>query len=224
MVQIDQSRVFSCSGGVFLDNETMIPKNCLLLIDDHQLMLDGLQELLRPRFADLPIKTACSVREALELNIQPSLLVLDIQLPGINGLDGLSLLRQRWPQARVLVLSTQDDAQTREQALLRGAECFVSKTQAGSYLVDLLEGLQLNRRSTSTTRRNASKPATTLLTPRQCEVLDLLCHGQSNKMMARHLGLSDNTVRRHLQDIYAFLAVNNRTEAVIEARRRGLVR
>ncbi|MBE0506224.1 MAG: response regulator transcription factor [Marinospirillum sp.] len=200
----------------------MIPTNCLLLIDDHRILIDGLRQTLLPRFKDLPIEAAGSVREALELDVQPSLLVLDIQLPGINGLDGLSLLRQRWPQARILVLSTLDDAQTRERALLLGAEGFVSKTEPASYLADLLEGILLDRRPLS--RRAVTTTGADYLTPRQCEVLDLLCCGQANKVIARHLGVSDNTVRRHLQDIFTFLGVNNRTEAVIEARRRGLVR
>ena len=197
----------------------MIKNRCLLLIDDHRLLLDGLEHFLRSRFRPLHLESATSMQEALKLNIQPDLVVLDILMPHSSGLDGLALLKQRWPRVRVVVMSSQDDALTREEALLKGAECFISKAEAGAHLADTLQALLQAKPNTP----NRHSETATLLTPRQYEVLELLSQGQANKVMARHLGLSDKTVRRHLQDIYAFLDVNNRTEAVAEARRRGLI-
>lgn len=197
---------------------------CVLLIDDHQVMLDGMGLLLSPRLPSTPILTASNMQEALQLEETPAVIVLDIKLPGINGLDGLALLSRKWPGVRVLVLSTQDDPATRQEALQRGAAGFMSKTEAGTLLTDLVAGLLAGQAPEPCCEPLPAGPGGAYLTPRQCEVLDLLCQGLANKVIARHLNISDNTVRRHLQDIFNFLGVSSRTEAVVEARRCKLVR
>lgn len=195
----------------------------VLLIDDHQVLLDGMRLLLSTRLPSTLILTASNLQKALQLEETPAAIVLDIKLPGINGLDGLALLRRKWPDTCVVVLSSQDDPATQQEALQRGASGFISKTEAGTLLAELIASLLAGQAPESCRKPGPAESSGTYLTPRQCEVLDLLCQGLANKVIARHLEISDNTVRRHLQDIFNFLGVSNRTEAVLEARRRKLV-
>jgi DNA-binding NarL/FixJ family response regulator len=209
----------------------------VLIVDDHAILREGLAMLLAANIADLHIAAVGSLEAALAHTGTPVVILLDIRLPGIDGLTGLPLLLQRWPQARAVVLSSMDDAATRQLALSRGASTFITKSDAGNALVQAVAAL-LDLPGLASKHRaglvSAPIPASIpdlmpgrrseLLTPRRQEVLELLGHGLSNKRIATSLALSENTVRRHLQDIFADLNVANRTEAVVEARRRGLIR
>lgn len=133
------------------------------------------------------------------------------------------LLKRRWPHTHVLMLSSQDDPETLEMVRARGAEGFVSKANTAEKIVDEIN-LALKRYiPTITTCNNSQAQAQQHLTPRQGEVLDLLYRGMSNKLIARQLDLSENTVRVHVQAIFAFLGVSSRAEAMIAAQRVGLV-
>lgn len=193
---------------------------CILLIDDHAIMLYGLRMLLESQISEVQVITASSLSDSLQLDAIPDVIVLDIKLPGVNGLGGLASIQCKWPKARVMMLSSQDDADTQRLALARGAIAFVSKAEAGEHIVNVIYKL-LGGNMTEQMPQLTSVPQ--YLTPRQCEVLDLLCQGLTNKIIAKKLNLSDNTIRRHVQDIFAFFGVASRTEAVFEARRQGIV-
>lgn len=200
----------------------MEPPACILLIDDHVILLDGLRLLLEARLEGARIAVASSLAEALTVSVTPTIIVLDVKLPGISGLAGIPLLLKKWPAARIVVLSSQSDEDTREQAIAAGASGFLAKAESGDRIVEFLCRL-VNGEGETPVRESVRVGEQRYLTPRQCEVLDLICHGMTNKMIAKKLQLSENTVRRHLQDIFAFLRVVSRTEAVFEARRRGIV-
>jgi len=193
---------------------------CILLIDDHAVLLDGLRMLLETRLDGVRVATAMSLSEAVMAETSPDAIVLDIKLSGINGLEGLASLRRKWPQARIVMLSSQDDMETRRQALERGAVEFISKSSPGERIVETVCNILDGQIPASQSSVGTAQP---YLTPRQCEVLDMLNQGLTNKMIAKRLVLSDNTVRRHVQDIFAYFDVSSRTEAVFEARRQGLV-
>lgn len=193
----------------------------LLIIDDHAILLEGLGIVLKQEMPDLELHTASSIHAALQQELAPTGIVVDIKLPGLNGLDGVTLLKKRWPLARLVMLSAQDDEYTRNNALERGVHCFLSKAESSPHIVARIRALLLDEGGSP---QPASRGEQDFLTARQCEVLELLCDGLSNKLIARELKLSDNTVRRHVQDILGYFGVSNRTEAVFEARRRGYVR
>jgi len=119
------------------------------------------------------------------------------------------------------MLSSQSDTDTRQAALARGAAAFVSKSEVGSQISDVV--VQLLHADAPPEPVASIAPNRPYLTPRQCEVLDLMSQGLTNKTIAKKLSLSDNTVRRHLQDIFAFFGVTTRTEAVYGARQKGLL-
>lgn len=205
----------------------MLPIN-ILIIDDHALFRSGLGMVLRSGIANVGVEEAASLEEAMRSPMQsPAILLLDIQLQGLNGLEGIAPLKRKWPQAAVVMLSSYAGAETVRQALERGATAFVSKADSADNILMVIHqvlrvapGASAKPASADTNKDSAPQPH---LTPRQCEVLDLLCQGLSNKVIGRRLNLSENTVRGHVQAVLVFLQVSSRSEAAFTARRSGLV-
>jgi len=200
----------------------------ILLIDDHAMFRSGLRMILDASLPGMEMLEAGTLNEALQdSDFAPDVFLLDIKLPGLNGVEGIALLKRKWPLTPVLILSSQDDPETVRWASARGAAGFVSKADTAEKIVEAIN-LVLNRQApapidTASGRGNSQSLPLQHLTPRQCEVLDLLCLGKSNKLIARQLTLSENTVRVHVQAVMGFLQVSSRSEAVFEARRRGLI-
>jgi len=183
--------------------------------------------VLQAGIPDVEVLEAASLEQAVRGRTEPpTLVLLDIQLQGVNGLEGMGLLKQRWPQVPVIMLSSDLDPDTASLALFRGAAAFVSKADTAEKIIEIIHktlGGHLPRAAggpRSAANDERSKPR---LTPRQCEVLDLLCEGLSNKVIARRMGLSEFTVRGHVQAVFALLQVSSRSQATFAARRSGLV-
>jgi len=197
----------------------MLPTT-ILLIDDHALFRSGLSMVLRSDIANVQVLEAGSLEEAMRNPMNaPNMLLLDIQLQGLNGLDGIALLKRKWTQTPIVMLASDATQDTMRRALERGATAFISKAETTGKILAVIR--QVLCRETA-----AEKPVekeAPRLTPRQCEVLDLLCQGLSNKVIGKRLGLSENTVRWHVQALLAFLQVASRSEAAYAARRSGLV-
>lgn len=199
----------------------------ILMIDDHAMFRSGLRMVLNASLPDAEVFEAGSLNEAMQ--DAPDLLdvvLLDIKLSGLNGVEGIALLKHKWPLVPVLMLSSQDEPETVRLALARGATGFVSKADTADKIVSAIN--QALRGEFTALAAQAGGGGDTPdthqhLTPRQCEVLDLLCQGMSNKLIARQLALSENTVRGHVQAILEFLHVSSRSEAAFAARHRGLV-
>jgi DNA-binding NarL/FixJ family response regulator len=194
----------------------------ILLIDDHAMFRSGLKMVITAAMAGAQVHQAGSIRDAIaNTPAELDVILLDINLHGLSGLEGIGLLRQKWPHVPVLMLSSQSEPETVRLALARGATAFVSKAETADDMV-----LAIQRALRGPWVGSPSAPdsaAARRLTPRQLEVLDLLDQGLSNKLVARQLSLSDNTVRRHVQDILMFFDVGSRAEAVAAARRQRLI-
>ena len=203
----------------------------ILLVDDHSLFRCGLRMVLSAAIPDLEVSEAASLEEAMHAPIDPALVLLDIQLHGLNGLEGIALVKRKWPQAAVIMLSSEVSPQKGRLAAERGAAAFVSKADPADKILGVIaqvrRGLPAGRDAFPPQALGAESGATddqpTLLTPRQSEVLDLMCQGLSNKVIGRRLNLSENTVRGHVQAVLAALQVSSRSEAGFAARQRGIV-
>lgn len=193
----------------------------LLLIDDHTLFRSGIAMVLAAGLSRVEIFEAATLEDALRCPAESlDLLLLDIQLQGLNGLEGIAPLKRRWPEAKILMVSAFHEPEAIRNALARGAQGFISKTETPDRMLSIIAA-QL---SSDGAPLEASEPPEPIrLTPRQCEVLDLLCQGLSNKMIGRRMNLSENTVRGHVQAMLATLQVSSRSEAAFVARRMGLV-
>lgn len=200
----------------------------ILLIDDHAMFRTGLRMVLNTGLKDIEVLEAGSLNEGINGTTHtPDVILLDIKLPGLNGLEGIDLLKRKWPLTPILVLSSLDEPETVRLALARGATRFISKAHTADEIVNAillaLQGDTVSHIKQTSARRNVCNETPTHLTRRQLEVLDLLCQGMSNKVIGRQLSLSENTVRGHVQAILAFLQVSSRGEATFAARRAGLV-
>ena len=206
----------------------MLPPR-ILLIDDHSLFRCGLRMVLGAAIPGLEVTEAASLEEAMRSAMaDPALVLLDIQLHGLNGLEGIALVKRRWPEAAVVMLSSVVSPQKVREAMERGAVAFVSKADPAdkilSVIAQLRQGLPVaGEASQAVARADEEGAQQALLTPRQSEVLDLLCQGLSNKVIGRRLNLSENTVRGHVQAVLAALQVSSRSEAGFAARQRGIV-
>jgi DNA-binding NarL/FixJ family response regulator len=182
--------------------------------------------VLAAGIAGLEVAEAASLEEALRTSMQePALVLLDIQLHGLNGLEGIALVRRKWPQALVVILSSEVSPQKVRLAMERGAAAFVSKAEPAAKILAVIGQLRqgLPVAAGGLPACEGGTDAQPLLTPRQSEVLDLMCQGLSNKLIGRRLNLSENTVRGHVQAVLAALQVSSRSEAGFAARQRGLV-
>ena len=199
----------------------------VLLIDDHAMFRSGLAALLRMSIADLMVTEADSVDTSLhDDRAAPDLVLLDVLLRGLNGIDGIELLKRKWPHTPIVMVSSDAAPETVRQATERGATAFVSKEKPAEAILAIVNRLispahKSDEVAAPTPIGSAGEPR---LTPRQLEVLDLLCQGLTNKGIGRKLDLSENTVRWHVQGILSFLQVSNRSEAAFAARGIGLVR
>ena len=202
----------------------MLPAR-ILLIDDHSLFRCGLRMVLGAGIPDLEVAEAASLEEAMRSPMaDPALVLLDIQLHGLNGLEGIALVKRKWPHAAVVILSSDAAPQNVRLALERGAAAFVSKADPADKILAVIDQVRRGLPVTSPIASRSCRPATRrcvrqqLLTPRQSEVLDLMCQGLSNKVIGRRLNLSENTVRGHVQAVLAALQVSSRSEAGFAAR------
>lgn len=200
----------------------------ILLIDDHAMFRSGMRLLLLAGMANVQVMEASSLEQALHLTLQtPDVILLDIQLQGVNGLQGMGMVKRQWPEVPVVMLSSVNDADTVRLCMERGAVAFVSKADTDKKIIRIIEQLF----STPLPDEGVPPPArdelrtllTPQLTPRQCEVLDLLCEGLSNRAIAERMQVSEYTVRGHVQHLLTVLGVNSRAAALFKARKLGLI-
>lgn len=197
--------------------------NTLLLIDDHALFRSGVALLLSGGVPNAVIHEAGSLDEALRLtHCTPSLILLDVQLQGVSGLEGITLLKQKWPNCTIVMVSAFDMIDMVEEARVRGALSFISKAEKPERMLEQVR--QVLGGHTVPPKSEPAAGSRVHLTARQVEVLDLLSQGLSNKSIGRRLDLSENTVRGHVQAILSALSVSGRVEAAFAARRLGIIR
>lgn len=208
----------------------------ILLVDDHPLFIEGVRGILHRLDDEVSIETCGSCEEALamtDIDDDRDLVLLDLNLPGISGLDGLKLLRHKLPATPVVLLSASEDRNKVLTAIEHGAKGYIPKSSAPDIIINALQlvlsgGVYLPMAVLDTISVNAVQQKIVdaeggHLTPRQIEVLNLLSQGQSNKAIGHQLNMAENTVRVHVSAILRLLDVSNRTEAGVAAARMGLL-
>ncbi|HSW51912.1 MAG TPA: response regulator [Sulfuricaulis sp.] len=212
----------------------------VLLIDDHALVRKGLEELLRSRGVEV-VASVGSGEEGIQqaLALTPDVVLLDIKMPGMNGIETLEKLRASNVTVPILMLTmSRDDADLRA-ALHGGAAGYLLKDMEPEDLVPALEAAlrgdnvvakemvgTLARIVQGQAHEPPKRPAAPLsdLTPRELEILSHVAEGQSNKMIARDLNITDGTVKLHVKAILRKLGVHSRVEAAVIAVEQGLGR
>ena len=212
-------------------------RSTVLLVDDHPLFRDGVVVLLGHEFPRWQLLQAGTLAEAighLEHDPDISLVLLDLSLPDSEGLAGLVRLREHAARPRYVVMSSSDSERTVLAAIEHGAAGFIPKTsQAGAMLGALRTvlggGIFLPPHFAGASMERAAPPAASSadalgLSSRQVDVLRQLAEGKSNKLICRELGISESTVKTHLETIFRKLGATSRTQAVVAAARAGLLR
>jgi DNA-binding NarL/FixJ family response regulator len=204
----------------------------LLIVDDHAVLRDGLAALLGQAAPDMAVLQARDVDGALaQIEAHPDLdiVVLDLLMPGVGGLEALDRLGRVRPGLPVIVLSSSEDPRDVRAALGRGALGYVPKSASHHTLLSavalVLTGElyvpPLMVGAPAADRR--AQPQTPALTARQADVLRLLAEGRSNRAIAEALGLSEKTVKVHVTAVLKALDAANRTQAAEAGRRLGLI-
>ncbi|MEI7643978.1 MAG: response regulator transcription factor [Chloroflexales bacterium] len=208
----------------------------VLICDDQALIRDSLDMLLRLERDMVVVGHAQDGAEAVELagRQQPDLVLMDLKMPGMNGIEATRQIRARWPQIKVLVLTTYDDDEWVFDAIRAGASGYLLKdtpraeviaavrgTVAGKAFVDpAVAGKLLGQVASQQTQPTTQ--ITDKLTGREVDVLRLVACGFSNADIAAQLHLSEGTVRNHVSAVLAKLEVTDRTQAAVIAMQHGL--
>ena len=198
----------------------------VVVVDDHALHRDGTRQILDAHPDLLVVGDASSGEVALALinQLRPDVVLMDIRLPGMNGIEVTRRLTRDHPEVHVLMVSAYDEDEYVRGALEAGAAGYLSKTAPGKELVQAVRAVAggtsvlqsgLTARLMVSSRQHERDACD--LTERELAVLSLLAEGLHNREVAARLGISSRTVDRHCDNIYAKLGVGSRTEAVVRA-------
>ncbi len=207
----------------------------ILIADDHSLVRDGITSLLEAAGHEV-VGQASNGQEALEeaRRLRPDIVLMDISMPQMDGLEALSRMTREMPQVRVVMLTVSDNDADLLASIKAGAKGYLLKNLTTDGFLRALEELERGGYAMSPQSafrliegllehsREAASPQETL-TPREVDVLKLAARGLSNKAIAGKLSVSENTVKYYVKKILQKLGVQNRTEAVARAVRMNLI-
>lgn len=204
------------------------PRIRVLCIEDHAVVREGIGLIVDMQLDMTVIASAATGEEgvALHRTLRPDITLMDLELPGIDGIEAIRQIRASDENARVIVLTMHHDPESIHQALHAGATTYLLKDTISKALISVLREVHEGGRPLpdDIAARLAAREAQPALSPREIEVIRLLSQGLSNKQVAAALHISDDTVHTHLRNIFNKLEVTDRTAAVMAAVRRGIVR
>ena len=207
----------------------------VVVADDHSLFRDGITSLLEAAGYDV-VEQSNDGQGAVEAvrSTNPDLVLLDISMPKMDGLEALQLIKSEYPETCVVILTVSDDDNDLFSSIRAGADGYLHKDLDASEFLEMLAGLE--RGEAAITRKTAARLMSGFqqmteqtknvgaLTKREIQLLHWMVEGHSNREIAKELFISENTVKYHIRNIFQKLEVQNRTEAVAYALREGLIR
>jgi len=199
----------------------------VLCVDDHQIVREGIVAVIG-RQSDMRVSgTAANGLQAVEVFLQnpPDVTLMDLQLPLLSGLDAIRRIRAADAQAKIIVLTTHQGDENIHQALAAGAATYLLKESVLDDLAAVVRAVHKGAKPLheDVQRILASRADHAPLTARELEVLDLIAQGLTNRQIAHSLGVKEETVKMHVRNIMDKLQVQDRTEAVTLAHRRGII-
>lgn len=204
----------------------------VLIVDDHAVVRQGLRLLLEGQTDLEVVGEAADGEMAIQMtrSLRPDVLLLDLLMPGMSGIDVIQQLRQEGLESNILVLTSSLEDQIVKQALQAGAHGYLLKASRSADLIQAIQrvaqGLSvLDPAATQVLMHQVqSNDLLETLTAREREVFDAMAHGKNNVEIASHLKVSEATVRTHIASVLEKLALRDRTQVIIYALKRGLVR
>jgi DNA-binding NarL/FixJ family response regulator len=208
----------------------------IVLADDHALFRDGVSSLVQAWGHEV-VGRATSGQEAVDLvlRLEPDLVLMDVRMPGMSGVEATEAIAAVRPETRIVMLTVSEDEEDLFAAIRAGARGYLLKDLEAAQLRAMLDAVARGEaaitpatatriiRHLSTLSAPADEPASERLTARELDVLRLVTAGRRNKEIATELGISENTVKYHLRNILEKLHAESRTEVATRAMREGLV-
>jgi DNA-binding NarL/FixJ family response regulator len=198
----------------------------ILTVDDHPVLREGIAAILSGEQDMVLVAEASNGREAIEQfrAHHPDLTLMDLQMPVMSGSEAIAAIREDFPDARIIVLTTYSGDAQAERAFKAGAYGYLLKSMLRKELVETIRTVHGGR------KRMPPEIAVELvehredaLSEREIEVLRQLASGNSNKMIADNLSLSEETIKAHMRSILSKLGANDRTHALAIALKRGII-
>lgn len=198
----------------------------VLVVDDHAIVRDGLERLLNSAEGVEVVGTAGDGAEAIEaaMRVEPDVVLMDLSMPGVDGIEATRRLADTRPEAKVVVLTTFADQRRILDALNAGASGYLLKDAEPDEIITAVRtvvegGAPLDPKAARVLLDAQRRPrqGQRELSGREREVLDLLATGLANKQIARRLGITERTVKAHLTNIFQQLGVTDRTQAALWA-------
>jgi len=200
----------------------------VMFVDDHPMLRAGLAVTIEGE-PDMETAGEAATGEdavALYRDLRPDVVLMDLRLPGMAGVEAIRAIRALDANARIIVLTTFDGDEDIYRSLQAGARGYLLKDMLRKELIDAIRAVHAGRSyySPVVAARLAERVPRQELSARETEILQLVAEGMSNKQIAAQLGLSDGTVRIHLSRIFEKLGVHDRTQAAMQALQRGIVK
>ncbi|MBV9928038.1 MAG: response regulator transcription factor [Acidobacteria bacterium] len=199
----------------------------ILTVDDHPLLREGIAAVLAGETDMVVVAEAGNGREAVEQfrAHRPDVTLMDMQMPGMNGTDAILNIRKEFPEARIIVLTTYSGDAQAVRALKAGASGYLLKNMVRKELVETIRSVHGGKKRIppEIAIEMAEHHSDDALTEREIEVLREVAAGNANKVVARHLSVSEETVKAHMRSILSKLGANDRTHAVTIALKRGII-
>jgi len=199
----------------------------ILIADDHPVVREGLAAMIKRRTDMTVVAEANHGQEAVALfhQHQPDVVLMDLRMPEMDGVEAILTIREQTPEARVIVLTTYDTDEDIYRALRAGAKAYLLKDTPREELLDTIRAVSAGRTRvpSDVAAKLVERVSSEALTAREVDVLRLIVAGHSNREIATLLYISEGTVKTHVNHLLMKLGVSDRTQAVTTALRRGLV-
>jgi len=199
----------------------------ILTVDDHALLREGIAALVTAEFDMKLVAEACNGQEAIEqfrLH-RPDVTLMDLRMPALNGVEAIIEIRNEFPNARLVVLTTYAGDVQVLRALKAGARAYILKGRVHRELLDTIRAVHAGQKRIppEVAAELADHAGDDDLTAREVDVLRLIANGNANKRIAVHLSISEETVKSHVTNILSKLRANDRTHAVTIGLKRGII-
>lgn len=199
----------------------------VMVVDDHPLLREGVAAVVERQPDMQLVAEAATGKEAIERfrEIEPDITLMDLQMPEMSGVDAIAAIRRERPLARIIVLTTHAGDVQAIRAIKAGAQGYLLKSMVRKELVDTIHAVHAGRRRIppAVATAIAEHVAEEHLSDREIAVLEHAAKGCANKVIAARLGISEDTVKVHMKNIFAKLDANDRTHAVTIALSRGIL-
>jgi len=199
----------------------------VLCVDDHPIMRKGIAAIIEGQDGVVSVGEAADGKSAIEQyrTLRPDVVVMDLRMPGLGGVEATTQIRREFPTARIIILTTYEGDEDIHRALAAGAQGYLLKHAVSKELLDSIREVYSGRRhiTPAMAARLAEHTPRVGLTSRELEVVHLIATGLRNKEIGAKLDITEGTVKIHIKNIFGKLEVIDRTQAVVSASQRGFI-